>query len=172
MRIDYAYAVLPIGHALIGETAKGTCFVALAENRQLPPELIRSYYADAELHAKPEIAGKYTLTAMLDAQKQLPIDWEPLRYATPLTQRVWQALAAIPYGKTISYGELAECIGVPRAVRAVGTACGKNPIALMIPCHRVLGSNGTLNGYRWGTSIKKALLAHEASEMKVTKRAA
>jgi methylated-DNA-[protein]-cysteine S-methyltransferase len=80
---------------------------------------------------------------------------------TPFQQRVWKALRAIPYGRTISYGELAQRIGNPRAVRAVGRANGANPIAVIIPCHRVIGANGTLTGYGGGLDRKAKLLALE-----------
>ena len=80
---------------------------------------------------------------------------------TPFQERVWQELQKIPYGETISYGELARRIGNPKASRAVGAANGQNPIAIVIPCHRVLGSNGTLTGFGGGLAIKETLLEHE-----------
>jgi methylated-DNA-[protein]-cysteine S-methyltransferase len=80
---------------------------------------------------------------------------------TPFQRRVWHALADIPYGETISYGELARWIKNPRAVRAVGRANGANPIAIVLPCHRVIGSNGTLTGYGGGLDRKAKLLALE-----------
>ena len=81
---------------------------------------------------------------------------------TPFQSRVWQALRAIPYGETISYGELARRIGNPRAVRAVGLANGRNPLAIIVPCHRVIGANGTLTGYGGGLERKQFLLALES----------
>ena len=80
---------------------------------------------------------------------------------TPFQTRVWQALRRIPAGSTISYGELARRIGEPSAVRAVGAANGANPVALVVPCHRVIGSNGTLTGYGAGLERKRWLLTHE-----------
>jgi methylated-DNA-[protein]-cysteine S-methyltransferase len=82
---------------------------------------------------------------------------------TPFQERVWRALADIPYGKTISYSELAAVIGNPSAVRAVGAANGKNPIPIVLPCHRVIGRDGKLTGYAGGLDIKAALLAFERS---------
>lgn len=88
----------------------------------------------------------------------------PLRAAgTPFQRQVWEALCAIPYGQTCSYGDIAKQIGSPAAVRAVGTANGRNPLPIVVPCHRVIGANGTLTGYAGGLSIKRWLLAHEAS---------
>ena len=80
---------------------------------------------------------------------------------TPFQQRVWRALCEIPYGETISYGELARRIGQPTASRAVGLANGQNPIAIVVPCHRVIGANGSLTGYGGGLERKRWLLAHE-----------
>ena len=81
---------------------------------------------------------------------------------TPFQQRVWRALCDIPYGETISYGELARRIGQPTASRAVGLANGQNPIAIVVPCHRVIGANGSLTGYGGGLERKRWLLAHES----------
>jgi AraC family transcriptional regulator of adaptative response/methylated-DNA-[protein]-cysteine methyltransferase len=81
--------------------------------------------------------------------------------ATAFQQRVWKALLAIPRGQTRTYAQIAEAIGSPSAVRAVGTACGANPLALVVPCHRVVGSSGRLTGYRWGVSRKQHLLEME-----------
>ena len=80
---------------------------------------------------------------------------------TPFQQRVWRALCEIPYGETISYGELARRIGQPKAARAVGLANGRNPISIVVPCHRVIGANGSLTGYGGGLERKRWLLAHE-----------
>jgi methylated-DNA-[protein]-cysteine S-methyltransferase len=80
---------------------------------------------------------------------------------TPFQQRVWRALCDIPYGETISYGELARRIGQPTASRAVGLANGQNPISIVVPCHRVIGANGSLTGYGGGLERKRWLLAHE-----------
>ena len=81
---------------------------------------------------------------------------------TPFQNRVWAALRTIPYGKTASYGDIARKIGSPTASRAVGAANGRNPIAIVVPCHRVIGANGTLTGYAGGLDMKQALLAHES----------
>ena len=83
---------------------------------------------------------------------------------TPFQRGVWSAVQAIPYGATTTYAELAVELGVPRAVRAVGTANGRNPISIIIPCHRVLGSDGSLTGYGGGLQRKQWLLAHERGE--------
>ena len=84
---------------------------------------------------------------------------------TPFQHAVWEVLAAIPYGETISYGALARRLGRPRAARAVGAANGKNPLAIILPCHRVIGSDGRLTGYAGGLAIKEQLLALEAGRL-------
>jgi methylated-DNA-[protein]-cysteine S-methyltransferase len=80
---------------------------------------------------------------------------------TGFQKRVWAALGKIPFGKTLSYGEVAAKIGAPKAARAVGRACGTNPICLIVPCHRVIGANGSLTGFAFGEKIKRQLLEHE-----------
>lgn len=86
----------------------------------------------------------------------------PLRInGTPFQMRVWEALQTIPYGQTVSYGDIAKQIGCPKAVRAVGNAVGSNPITIVIPCHRVIRTGGGLGGYAWGIERKKWLLEHE-----------
>lgn len=84
---------------------------------------------------------------------------------TPFQSKVWEALQRIPYGQTVSYKQLAENIGAPLAFRAVGTACGTNPIALVIPCHRVLATGGGLGGYAYGLEVKQRLLAYESAPL-------
>jgi len=82
---------------------------------------------------------------------------------TPFQRRVWAALRNIPFGKTLSYGEVAAKIGAAKAARAVGRACGTNPICLIVPCHRVIGSNGSMTGFAFGEKIKRLLLKHEGA---------
>jgi AraC family transcriptional regulator of adaptative response/methylated-DNA-[protein]-cysteine methyltransferase len=109
-------------------------------------------------HLAPFIAQ---IDAYLRGTRQdfdLPLDIA----ATAFRQRVWDALRRIPYGETRSYSEIAETVGSPRAVRAVASACATNPVALAIPCHRVVAKGGALAGYRWGLPRKAALLDNEA----------
>ena len=90
----------------------------------------------------------------------LPLDFT----GTAFQKAVWAALLTIPFGQTRSYGQIARQIGKPKAVRAVGAACGANPLAVVIPCHRVVRTDGTLSGYRWGVERKRTLLAREAGQ--------
>ena len=87
----------------------------------------------------------------------MPLDIQ----ATAFQMRVWEALRKIPYGETVSYSDIAEKLGNKNAVRAVATACASNRVALVIPCHRVIGKSGNLSGYRWGVERKKAILEKE-----------
>ena len=96
---------------------------------------------------------------MPDRGLNLPLDIQ----GTAFQQRVWQALQAIPPGTTVSYAEIAQQIDRPKAVRAVATACAANTLAVVIPCHRVVRSDGALSGYRWGIERKRALLEREAA---------
>jgi O-6-methylguanine DNA methyltransferase len=94
----------------------------------------------------------------------LPLDIR----ATSFQRRVWEALRAIPYGETRTYGEIAAAVGSPRAARAVGQACGANPVSIIVPCHRVVAEGGKLGGYGWGLERKRWLLDHEAEGMDAT----
>ncbi len=120
-------------------------------------------HPDAELLPKQNPSG-HTATVMayfdgdMQALDRIPVMFE----GTPFQNKVWKALRKIPIGRTTSYGALAKKIGEPRAVRAVGLANGANPIAVVVPCHRVIGSNGSLTGFGGGLSRKKWLLEHEA----------
>lgn len=109
---------------------------------------------------EPIRAAKRQLREYFDGERR---DFDlPLAPAgTPFQRRVWDELRRIPYGETISYGELARRIGKPTASRAVGAANGRNPLAIVVPCHRVIGADGTLTGYGGGLPVKESLLAHE-----------
>jgi len=155
---------LPLGRLLVGATTRGVCAVRLGRSdAALEAELAREYPA-AELRrdGAPLAPWVNTLLRHLGghtARLDLPLDVE----ATAFQQRVWQALRAIPYGETRSYGAVAEAIGHPGAARAVARACATNPLALVIPCHRVVRSDGDPGGYRWGIARKRLLLEQERS---------
>jgi methylated-DNA-[protein]-cysteine S-methyltransferase len=140
---------------LLAGDEEGLELVAFAEGRHAPqPE------SDWRYHTQPLQKAVGQLTAYF-AGNLRSFDL-PLRpRGTPFQLAVWQALQDIPYGRTISYGELARRIGNPKASRAVGLANGSNPIAIVVPCHRVIGSNGKLTGYGGGLDNKEILLALE-----------
>ena len=144
----------PLGRFLAVVDAEGT-LVALdfdartSRWKDLPPD---------ERRARTVITAVERYFAGKLREFKLPLAPE----GTPFQKRVWAELCRIPYGATISYAELAQRIGDPQAVRAVGTANGANPIAIVVPCHRVIGSDGTLTGYAGGLDKKRALLELEA----------
>ncbi len=160
--IRTAFADCPFGRLLVGMTEKGVCFIGFAEpddallgdlRRRFPRAVIRA--DDAAL--ADTVRAVLAFIAEPAQALALPLD---LR-GTAFQQRVWQALCRIPVGETRSYAEVAAMIEVPRAVRAVARSCATNPVSLAVPCHRVVGSDGDLTGYRWGVSRKRALLAAE-----------
>lgn len=163
-RLVWGTADSPLGRLLVAATEKGICFVALGENDEELEEALRAEFPAAELLVKDEEAVDLALELLVEHLKgrepnlDLPLDIR----ATAFQRRVWNELAAIPYGETRSYAELAAQLGLPKASRAVGRACGANPVALILPCHRVLRGDGALSGYRWGVARKKQLLKQEA----------
>ncbi|HUB10685.1 MAG TPA: bifunctional DNA-binding transcriptional regulator/O6-methylguanine-DNA methyltransferase Ada [Acetobacteraceae bacterium] len=160
--IRTAFADCLFGRLLVGATDKGVCFIGFGEPDQALLADLKRRFPRASL-APDDVALASTVRAVLDflaEPKQapgLPLD---LR-GTAFQQLVWRTLARIPAGETRSYSEVAAMIGNPRAVRAVARSCATNPVALAVPCHRVVGSDGTLAGYRWGVARKRALLARE-----------
>lgn len=157
-RIGYAVAECPLGRLLVASTDRGLCSVILGDSdRELLAQL-RAQFPKAEIrpspHLQPMLRQVLTQFTPHPAALDLPLD---LR-ATAFQMRVWEALRRIPRGETRSYAQLARSLGNPKAVRAVAGACAANPVAVVIPCHRVIGSNGSLTGYRWGTDRKEKLL--------------
>jgi AraC family transcriptional regulator of adaptative response/methylated-DNA-[protein]-cysteine methyltransferase len=161
--IAYALAASPLGRLLVAATAKGVCFVAVGDNdARLEAALRREFPAALSLQRGGAALGQAigAILAHLAGRApriELPLDIR----ATAFQRQVWQALARIPLGETRSYADIAAALGRPRAQRAVGQACARNPVALVVPCHRVLRADGDLGGYRWGRRLKKTLLAHE-----------
>lgn len=161
-RIFFAVGQASLGSVLVASTAAGVCAVLMGEEPQTLVRDLQDRFPKAELvgaDAGYESVVAQVLAAIDDPRRSadLPLD---LR-GTAFQYQVWQALRAIPAGETISYAELARRIGRPAAVRAVGTACGANPVAVLVPCHRVVRADGDLTGYRWGIDRKRRLLARE-----------
>jgi AraC family transcriptional regulator of adaptative response/methylated-DNA-[protein]-cysteine methyltransferase len=160
--IRTALADCPFGRLLVGATDKGVCFIGFGEPDEVLLGELRRQFPRARI-AEDDAALASTVRAVLaflEEPKQaldLPLD---LR-GTAFQQRVWRTLCRIPTGETRSYGEVARMIGDPAAVRAVARSCARNPVPLAVPCHRVIGSNGDLTGYRWGVARKRVLLERE-----------
>ena len=160
--LRYALAPSTLGLVIVGLSERGVCFVAFGESPQdllgdmearFPAaEIVPAEPADNELVA--------AVIALLDHPSRpadLPLDVR----GTAFQQQVWRALTTIEPGATVTYAQLAKQIGRPSAVRAVAQACGANPIAVAIPCHRVIGADGSLTGYRWGVERKRVLIGNE-----------
>jgi len=166
MTVHFATASCPLGRLLVAATERGICFVSLGESdAELERALAQDLFAarierdDTTLRAWVEAIVRY-----LEGQAphlDLPVDIQ----ATAFQRRVWEELRAIPYGETRTYGEIARAIGHPAAARAVGRACATNPVSLVIPCHRAVGSDGNVTGYRWGKERKRALLITESGRV-------
>jgi AraC family transcriptional regulator, regulatory protein of adaptative response / methylated-DNA-[protein]-cysteine methyltransferase len=157
--IRFAIARCELGLLLVAATKRGVCSVMLGDDAADLERSLRQQFSAASIvqdasGMKKEIEA--ILGAMTDhpAAVDIPLDVR----ATAFQARVWQALRQIPRGETRSYAQLAEAIGQPSAVRAVARACATNPVAIAVPCHRVIGSDGSLTGYRWGVERKRTLL--------------
>ena len=161
-RIRFATVETPLGWALVAATERGICMTALADDRESLTAALRQRFPAAEVIA--DNAGLKDWADRIvqfitepDRNLDLPLDIR----GTAFQARVWRALQKIPLGKTASYTEIAAALGQPKAVRAVAQACAANKLALLVPCHRVIRSDGDLGGYRWGVERKRALLAKE-----------
>ncbi len=160
--IRFTTAKCPLGRVLIAATQKGICWLSFDNTDKKAEAALRAEFpaasitrADAELKAwlgelQRHLAGE-------QPHLDLPLDVR----ATAFQRRVWDALLTIPYGETRSYKEVAEAIGEPQAARAVARACATNPVAVIVPCHRVIGTDGKLHGYAGGLHRKKKLLETE-----------
>ena len=162
MTIQYAIVPSPLGRLLVAATARGLCAVRFGESASELERELREEFRAAEIHRDDAALQPYLqpLLASLRGENltiDLPLDVR----ATAFQKKVWDALREIPAGETRSYSEVARAIGDPKAVRAVATACASNPVALAVPCHRVVRSDGELAGYRWGIERKKKLLEQE-----------
>ncbi len=161
-RIAFAIAACSLGALLVARSQRGLCAIALGDD---PEALLRELQ---DRFPRAELVGGDAAFEQLVAQVvgfveaprlglDLPLDIR----GTAFQQRVWDALRKVPAGETVSYAEIAARIGSPRAVRAVAQACAANVLAVAIPCHRVVRSDGGVSGYRWGVARKQALLARE-----------
>ena len=161
--IHYQYAQTDFGLIAVAQTSIGVCAVLFGDSQSSLLNELRSRFPNASLHAGP--AGNDQLLSrvidaihMPDSSTEIPLDIQ----GTAFQERVWQALRNIAPGQTASYAEIAKAIDQPGSARAVAGACAANPIAVLVPCHRVVKADGSLSGYRWGVERKRALLDGEA----------
>ena len=158
--IRYVVTDSPLGKLLVAATSKGICRLTFKEDEQA----LRQRFPNADIRADDGTIAPWVEGALLaidapQAAPELPIDV----HGTAFQEAVWQELRKIPLGETRSYADIAKAVGDPNATRAVGTANGSNPIAVLVPCHRVIRSDGTLGGYAGGLDRKKKLLAAEGA---------
>ncbi|HZE98216.1 MAG TPA: methylated-DNA--[protein]-cysteine S-methyltransferase [Planctomycetota bacterium] len=160
MNIAYDLLDTPLGKVLIAATPAGICAVEIGDRERVLVAELRSDFPSARIERSPSLlrfAKARLLEFFRGGDPHLPLDIR----ATAFQARVWESLRAIPSGETRTYKEVAKAIGRARSVRAVARACATNLISLLIPCHRVIGSDGGLRGYRWGIKKKRALLERE-----------
>ncbi|MCW3093601.1 MAG: ada [Ferruginibacter sp.] len=164
LSINYSFAESPFGNILVASTPKGICYMAFSDDENRSLLELRSIFP----------AAKYRQMVDLVQQNALFIfthDWQQLKEiklhlkGTPFQLKVWETLLKIPMGQLSSYGSIAASIENPRASRAVGSAIGDNPVAFLIPCHRVIQSSGTFGQYHWGSTRKTAIIGWEASRI-------
>ena len=170
LEIKYSFATTPFGNILTASTNKGICYTAFYDQESAAVELLKSKFP----------AANYRQAVDNEHQKILKIfykDWTEINQiklhlkGTEFQLKVWEALLKIPMGKLSTYGTIAQQINSPNAFRAVGTAIGNNPVAFLIPCHRVIQTSGALGGYHWGMDRKTAMIGWEASMANAIKRA-
>ncbi|HXP30263.1 MAG TPA: bifunctional DNA-binding transcriptional regulator/O6-methylguanine-DNA methyltransferase Ada [Stellaceae bacterium] len=160
--IRYAISASPLGRLLVAATERGLCAVMLGEDDQRLAAALAKEFSAASIRREDKELGGSVKAIVAHLEGRLPALDLPLDLrASAFQWRVWRELMRIPYGTTATYHTIAERIGKPNAARAVGHACARNPVALAIPCHRVLRADGSLGGYRWGVARKAKLLAQE-----------
>jgi len=164
MRIRYTIVDCALGKLLIGGTEFGICAVCMADSDKAVERALSEQYPSAIIQRNDESIREWVghvikFLSVEESDLNLPLDIQ----ATTFQSRVWNEIKSIPYGTTASYSQIAAAIGKPKAARAVARACATNPVALIVPCHRVVGEDGKLHGYRWGKERKQRLLNLEQS---------
>jgi AraC family transcriptional regulator of adaptative response/methylated-DNA-[protein]-cysteine methyltransferase len=160
--IRFAIAACSLGSILVAASQKGICAIALGDDPEVLARNLQDQFLKAELVGGDDEFEKWIarVISFVDSPRvglDLPLDIR----GTTFQQRVWKGLQQIPAGETVSYAELATRIGLPKSIRAVARACAANTLAVAIPCHRVIRTDGGISGYRWGVDRKKKLLALE-----------
>lgn len=171
-RIRYTVAKSPIGALLVAATERGVCSVKIGADDGPLSDALRREFPEAEVRRDDGKLGRWVRAIVRhlsgeSTQIDIPVDVR----ATAFQWRVWEALRAIPYGETRTYQEIARIVGAPKGSRAVGRACATNPVAILIPCHRVVRGDGSLGGYAWGLPVKRALIDSEHAHAKRPARA-
>lgn len=163
LHINFSFAESPFGNLIVASTPKGVCYMAFNENEEKALEEIKAKFPNATFQRKLDLIQQNALFIFQN-------DWNKLHQiklhlkGTDFQVKVWETLLKIPMGQLSTYSSIADKIGNPNASRAVGTAIGNNPIAFLIPCHRVIQSNGNIGGYMWGNTRKTAIIGWESAK--------
>ncbi|BFM43490.1 methylated-DNA--[protein]-cysteine S-methyltransferase [Flavobacterium sp. CFS9] len=164
LEINFSFAESPFGNIIVASTLKGVCFMAFAENEETGFEDLKHKFPNATFCRKLDLIQQNALFIFQN-------DWNKLSEiklhlkGTDFQLKVWETLLKIPMGQLSTYGSIAQQIEKPNASRAVGTAIGSNPVAFLIPCHRVIQSTGTFGGYMWGNTRKTAIIGWEGAQI-------
>lgn len=164
LNINYSFSKSPFGYVMAASTEKGICYMAFEDDKETALGNLYAKFPNASFFEKQDAIQKNALS-IFDQ------DWTKLNTiklhlkGTDFQLKVWESLLSIPMGKLSTYGNLAGKIGNPKASRAVGTAIGSNPVAFLIPCHRVIQSTGNIGGYKWGSERKQMMVGWESSHM-------
>ena len=168
LQINYSWAESPFGNLIVASTVKGICFMAFYEEESMALAALKAHFPNAVFHQKLDLIQQNALFLFQN-------DWSGLQQVklhlkgTDFQLKVWETLLKIPMGRVSTYGTIARQIARPQASRAVGTAIGSNPVAFLIPCHRVIQSTGAIGGYMWGPTRKTAILGWEAARSREIK---
>lgn len=161
-RIQFSIVPSPFGRLLVAYTERGVCSVALGDSDAALERAFRAGFPGADIHRAGAAIHEWITAIVAGLEGRAPAGTVPIdARGTAFQMRVWKALQRIPRGTTLSYSQVAKQIGSPTAVRAVARACATNPVALVVPCHRVVREDGGLGGYRWGIDRKRAILEQE-----------
>lgn len=166
LEINFSFAESPFGNLLVASTTKGICHMAFYDHEQTAFDILKGHFPEATFHRKLDILQQNALFIFQN-------DWSKLNQiklhlkGTDFQLKVWETLLKIPMGQLTTYGYVAQQIEKPNASRAVGTAIGSNPVAFLIPCHRIIQSTGNLGGYMWGTTRKTAIIGWESARISV-----
>jgi O-6-methylguanine DNA methyltransferase len=163
LHINYSFAESPFGSLIVASTPKGICYMAFEEDEEKAFSDLKTKFPNAVFQRKLDLLQQNALFIFQN-------DWSKLNEiklhlkGTDFQLKVWESLLKIPMGKLSTYGKIAEQMGNPNASRAVGSAIGSNPVAFLIPCHRVIQSSGTVGGYMWGSTRKTAIIGWEGAK--------
>lgn len=166
--INYSFASSPFGNLIVASTGKGICYMAFEDDTEKAFCDLKERFSHADFRPKSDVMQENALRIFKDNSKGLTEIKLHLK-GTDFQLKVWESLLKIPMGRLSTYGNIAEEIGNPKASRAVGTAIGSNPVAFLIPCHRVIQSSGIFGGYMWGTTRKTVIIGWENAKTNLLK---